>query len=297
MKNKRVTKIIAITLALVFGSFVSVYAADTQVTLDFEDLTSISAPVPTNYGNLMWENGWYSDRQVGANYVRHSGVTGVHFIYESQAKAFIDFSSLGKDVIFEGAWFGGNYRTGGIYFEGWRDGSLIATSGILTIDSTTQWRSQYLAANFGVPVDRVYVCVVTQSRMNEFIMDDFTYTIPGIKDISIDIKPYDENTVNLGAKGVLPICIYGSEDFDVTEIDPATVMIGNTGLSKKGKTVQFALEDLNEDGFLDAVCKFSIPELVENGQLNSLTEGLTLTGKFTALENEFKGYDTIIIVP
>ena len=42
--------------------------------------------------------------------------------------------------------------------------------------------------------------------------------------MAVDIKPQScPNPLNVKKKGVLPIAILGTEDFDVTEIDPASV--------------------------------------------------------------------------
>lgn len=50
--------------------------------------------------------------------------------------------------------------------------------------------------------------------------------VPGPVDVSVDIKPTScPNPLNLKSKGVLPVAILGTEDFDVTQIDPATVQL------------------------------------------------------------------------
>jgi hypothetical protein len=54
-------------------------------------------------------------------------------------------------------------------------------------------------------------------------------------------------------KGVTPVAILGSADFDAGNVDPATLAFGPDGaLAVKG----VGLEDVNEDGFLDLVTRY-----------------------------------------
>lgn len=295
MKSKKILPIILLVLCLTYGLLGVANAADTQVVLNFNEVTDFVDPIPTGYAGLNWESGWYAyNIPYQANYKPHSAPTYISFVYDSKSKAWIDFSPLGTDVIFEGAWFGGHSETGTIWFEGWRDGELVATSGSITVQ---QYSSIYLPANFGERVDMVYVCVGSQTRMDEFSMDDLTYTIPEPINVNVDIMPNDTNTVNLKSKGVLPVAILGSADFDVAEIYAASVKIGDICISKKGNKLQFAYEDVNFDGYIDAVFKFSITALVSEGELVSSTTSLTITGQLLNDGGEFEGTDNIIIVP
>lgn len=50
------------------------------------------------------------------------------------------------------------------------------------------------------------------------------------KQVSIDIKPCSfPNSINLKSKGVMPVDILTTEDFDATAVDPTTVLFGATG--------------------------------------------------------------------
>ncbi len=88
--------------------------------------------------------------------------------------------------------------------------------------------------------------------------------------VAFDIKPQScPNPLNIKKKGILSAAIIGSEDLDVTQIDPATIKVA--GLSP----IHFAYEDVTEpyyplsgkasdmdcteagpDGFLDLTLKF-----------------------------------------
>ena len=116
--------------------------------------------------------------------------------------------------------------------------------------------------------------------------------------VPIDIKPgSDPNAVNLGANGVVPVAILGSATFDVTWVDPNTVTLGSSGVAVKGKgNLLASVEDVNNDGFDDLVCKVETENLV----LGDVQGGmLTLTGE---LYPEFGGTpifgtDDVYLVP
>lgn len=90
--------------------------------------------------------------------------------------------------------------------------------------------------------------------------------------VAIDIKPgSDPNSVSLSDQGLLPVAILGSAGFDVGLIDPATLGQGGVDLATRGSArapkLAYSFEDVNADGFWDAVAFFSVPELVAVGAL------------------------------
>jgi hypothetical protein len=130
-----------------------------------------------------------------------------------------------------------------------------------------------------------------------------TVTVLGLP-VTIDIKPMScPNPLNLKSKGVLPVAILGTEDFDVTQIDPATVRLSREGVGVGVCPLRWAYEDvatpfvgelcdchdLGPDGLMDLTLKFNIPELVAVLELDNVagqTIPLTLTGN---LMEEFGG--------
>lgn len=95
-----------------------------------------------------------------------------------------------------------------------------------------------------------------------------TITIP----VNVDIKPGSwPNPINLKSKGVLPVAICGTLDFDVTTIDPISVHIGGvSALRWSYEDVATPFEDgegeghaLNGDGYPDLVLHFEIQEIIE----------------------------------
>jgi hypothetical protein len=132
--------------------------------------------------------------------------------------------------------------------------------------------------------------------------------------VAIDIRPGScPNPINADTKGVLPVAILGANDFDVTQIDPATVRLNGAAplrWSVKDVATWFqplvAKEDcwdcnvLGPDGYLDLSLKFNLPEIFLT--LGDVNDGecfaLTLTGN---LLEEFgsrsiRGEDVVVIL-
>lgn len=116
--------------------------------------------------------------------------------------------------------------------------------------------------------------------------------------IAIDIKPGSStNPVNLGSKGKLSIALLSGSGFDATTADISTIMIGSTGVAVKNNGSYHASEeDVDNDGDTDLVLKFSVEDLVDNGDLTSTSTSLTLTGEDDD-GFEFCGDDVVTIVP
>lgn len=95
--------------------------------------------------------------------------------------------------------------------------------------------------------------------------------------VFIDIKPESwPNPINLGKAGVLPVAICGTEDFDVTTIDPGTVVLAFEGEDGVVAPLRWSYEDvatpfdgepfdgheLAGDGYMDLVLHFATQEVV-----------------------------------
>ena len=109
--------------------------------------------------------------------------------------------------------------------------------------------------------------------------------------VSVDIKPMSwPNPLNVNKKGVLPVAILGTEDFDVSQIDPATILLEGVA------PLRWALEDVGTpgdqlagpDGIMDLTLKFEAQEIV--AALGDVNDGdeivLHLIGN---LKEEFSG--------
>ena len=138
-----------------------------------------------------------------------------------------------------------------------------------------------------------------------------------VEKISIDIRPGScPNPLELKSKGILPVAVLGTEEFDVTTIDPESIQLnrsceGCVGVapirwSYEDVATPFTGElcdchDLNGDGYIDLTLKFENQELVETLKLideAGNTIPLTLTGNLKEEDGgtPIEGKDCILVL-
>jgi len=112
--------------------------------------------------------------------------------------------------------------------------------------------------------------------------------------VAIDIKPDDyPNVINLASKGKLPVAIYGSEEFDCSQIDLASVLLEGMPVSfneKNGK-YQAHLSDINADGMDDLLVQFEI----SGNELSATSDIATISGTLSD-GSFFEGSDDILVI-
>ena len=91
---------------------------------------------------------------------------------------------------------------------------------------------------------------------------------------SIDIKPgSDPNSINLKSKGVVPVAVLTTDDFDASTIDPVTVTFAGAS------PLRWALEDVDNDGDMDMLFHFKTQELnLGNNSTEATLDGNTSSG-------------------
>jgi hypothetical protein len=112
--------------------------------------------------------------------------------------------------------------------------------------------------------------------------------------VEIDIKPdSDDNSINLGSNGNVPVAIFSSQTFDATTVDPTTVRLAGAAVELKGKgTPMASAEDVNGDGRLDLVVHVETRALELSGtDATAVLTGQTVDGRL------IRGEDTVRIVP
>jgi hypothetical protein len=104
----------------------------------------------------------------------------------------------------------------------------------------------------------------------------------------IDIKPgSDPNSINLGSKGVVPVAVLTTVEYDASTVDPDTVSFAGAS------PVRWAMEDVDGDGDMDFLFQFKAQELVDlyENSTEAFLKGYTHAGEF------IWGKDTVKIVP
>ena len=136
---------------------------------------------------------------------------------------------------------------------------------------------------------------------------------PPVIEVSLDIHPAScPNPLNTKGKGVMPVAILGTEDFDVTQVDPTTVrIILDPESGEKAVPLRWSLEDVatpyepsngvepcyacteeGPDGYLDLTLKFDMQEVV--ALLGEVVDGECVVLTITAFLKE--EYDGMLLV-
>lgn len=128
--------------------------------------------------------------------------------------------------------------------------------------------------------------------------------------LSIDIKPQScPNPINVNSQGVLPVAILGTTDFDVSQIDPESVLLEGViplHYSVEDVATPFTSSEVKEqatdctedgpDGIADLTFKFDIQDIA--AVLNPATDGEVWLLQLTAVMLDgtpVEGNDVIII--
>jgi hypothetical protein len=152
------------------------------------------------------------------------------------------------------------------------------------------------------PTDSYTIEITRDNRTETLVENEMVQNIPAegymvgvAKIINIDIKPGSfPNCFNNDGKGVIPVAILGSADFDITNIDPTTVQLESLAVKAVGKGDKLLahIEDTNNDGYDDFVIQIQDSD----GAFSSGDGFATLTSNLydgTPIE----GTDSICVVP
>jgi hypothetical protein len=134
---------------------------------------------------------------------------------------------------------------------------------------------------------QVFYGIYGYGATHSVVFEDITVTGCHWTEVSIDIKPgSDPNSINLKSKGVVPVAVLTTDDFDASTVDPETVLFADV------EPVRWKMEDVDDDGDMDMLFHFKTQEL----NLDENSTEATLTGDTTD-GKQILGTDTVNIVP
>jgi hypothetical protein len=273
---------------------VNVKASHFTGVMDFEDLYpgfESEGYIPAGYQGFSWNALalWITKyRYPGSRTGYEYGTFGNASLVTGRAETV----SISHDDSFS---FGGCYLTSAwdssqfVTVSGYKSGSLKYEQTVLAIRSSAIW----FDFDFS-DIDTLYI----DPELLHVCIDNLTFG-PSIIEVGVDIKPGgNENPVNLGSKGVLPVAVLTTADFDALSIDDDTLEFGDPETETGGvvNPLRTSEEDVDDDGDVDLVMHFSIPELVDADALDADSVGAVLTG-LTVDDRAFIGADVVRIVP
>ena len=121
-------------------------------------------------------------------------------------------------------------------------------------------------------------------------VDEFLSSGPPVVEVEIDIRPgSDQNVINLGSGGVIPVAILTTAEFDAATVRPGSVRFAGAAARR------WTMEDVDRDGDLDLLLNFRIREL----GLDETSTQATLRGETFPHAGGMliEGTDTVRIIP
>ena len=122
-------------------------------------------------------------------------------------------------------------------------------------------------------------------------------------EVPVDIKPgSDSNPLNVNSKGVLPVAILGTAAFDAMTVNASTVVLTWPGITLPPRAegvppLRWAYEDVNGDGIMDIVLKYSMEVLAQFTVTNEPPGPLDMTLMGELMDGtRIEGYDTVRII-
>ena len=238
---------------------------NTGLHINIDDNVEITASGSWTWGGGYWHG---PDGQFPWNWPN----TWDRFLYQARHGELIAF--VGQDP-YQGHWGDKNFfpQTTG-YWRIESNGQFISDkTGILWLGFNDDAASRGIGDNAGIVTAQIFV------------------TPPAII-IPIDIKPgSDPNSININSRGVIPVAILTTDEFNAQDVNAETVRFGPSGAYAE----QYALEDVDDDGYIDLILHFRTrdagiaPEDTQAVLTGETREGQRIEGSDTVRVLERKG--------
>jgi len=175
------------------------------------------------------------------------------------------------------------------YFQmtGFLDGKIVESSAVY-FAGVDVWQTVSLTG----PVDKV-VWFGIGLRGHRYGVDNLRWTsqAPQLLAVQIDVRPdSEENPIQLGSRGVVPVVLYGEIDFAVEDVDVDTLAFGPDAAFIAHRNGPH-FDDIDGDGLLDMVLHHRISETgLTAYDVEACLSGQTIDGL------SFEGCDDVVPV-
>lgn len=158
---------------------------------------------------------------------------------------------------------------------GFRDGEFVEET---FVDLGASGINEWSTASLSQPVDEVQM-IGGGDGFQPLGVDNLQWGGdgggPSTMQVDVSVRPGNSNKVNPFSNSTLPVVIYGSESFDVRDVDAAMLVFGpNEALSSDGNGANVV--DVDGDGYDDLKCHFRVPNTgIAVGDEEACLSGLT----------------------
>jgi hypothetical protein len=181
--------------------------------------------------------------------------------------------------------------------------ALFMSLNVNDMDRIGQWESVDIVTNFLLEPDSFFDVFFGGMEPNQLLLARtlvawseepdgrwFFHVHQAHPPVEIDIKPGSfPNSINLKSKGLIPVAILGSADFDAESVDGATVRFGPNGAEPFHG--EGHIKDVNKDGLTDWIGHFKTQETgIKPTDTKAKLVGITVDGI------PFAGKDSVRIV-
>lgn len=175
----------------------------------------------------------------------------------------------------------------------WRLNLFLQDFSATVFDSDALPTDFFCTADFRDPRTAV-IFDDTRSTFTRINIEHFFNAGP-IVPVTIDIRPGSEqNVVNQGSQGLVPVAIISGPGFDATTVNPCTIRLGASAVRLAGKSGRHLCQhsDVNNDGATDFVCEVEIVlGIIEEGADEAILRAVTSEGDL------IEGRDVVHVVP
>jgi hypothetical protein len=115
--------------------------------------------------------------------------------------------------------------------------------------------------------------------------------------VTVDVKPVDAvNKINLSSRGMLPVAVLSTLDFDVSLFLPEMAHLNDASAPMDcsgAAAVRWAYTDVNSDGRVDLLFFFRVPDLTLTANTSEVM--LMAHGMYSGTEIHIMGTDAVIV--
>jgi len=289
-------------LVLVLAALALAAAPAGAETIDFEDLLATDDPAQTlseEYAHLgvhfstsddgaTWSGlsggdpgQWQLDGSNGAAFLGFDGSSYSALVYFDEPVQDLQLDvARGKGSVWSSDFF---------MLAGFRNSAMVEVARVFLGD-VNSWTTLTMS----VEVDKIFMYGVGFPGYR-FGVDNLRWAGEEsieLLGVEIDIRPDSEtNPINPKSRGVVPVVLYGADDFDVTEVDVDTLAFGpgEAGVAHRNGP---HLDDVDADGHLDLIIHHRMASTgIGSEDVEACLWGETLDGL------EFEGCDAVTPVP